>query len=176
MRHVVLLSIAAAGLVLQLSGQGQPSLRDAYYGYWGGNRPAQKIAVPKQKKDSPKTGQNPATQPPAMITRADLQVEPLPPEQRLRGLKYRIKVGGNDVPMDTNLRNGDEVQLEIQTNVAGYLYVVDRASDGHWEVMFPSASSGTSRVEGERDILLPGTTRQWTVEDPPGVDKLFGVF
>jgi hypothetical protein len=175
MRRAVLLSIAAAGLASLLSGQGQPSLRDAYYGYWGGNRPPQK-AAPKQKKDAPKVGQNPVTEPPVTVTSADLRIEPLSSEQRLRGLKYKIKVKGNDVPADTNLRNGDEVQLEIQTNAAGYLYVVDEASDGHWEVMFPSATSGTSQVEAERTVLLPETTRQWIIESPPGVDKLFIVF
>src|SRR5579885_2617458 len=57
------------------------------------------------------------------------------------GLKCTIlKLSDGDmrpVPADTIFHAGDKIQLEIETNNPGYLYIISKGSSGTWKPMFP---------------------------------------
>jgi hypothetical protein len=96
------------------------------------------------------------------------------------GLKYTIlkKNGENmvEVPADTVFRAGDRIQVSVQTNLPGYLYIVSQGSSGTWKPMFPSpeVDDGNNRVEAFRTYLLPPQSRM-LFDEQTGTEKLFVV-
>lgn len=92
------------------------------------------------------------------------------------GLRYSIlKVNGAEsveVPVSTRFKSGDRIQLKIQTNSDGYLYIVAQGSSGAWQVIFPkrNANHGSNRVQsGDEKSSL------FRFDSKPGVEKLFVV-
>lgn len=92
------------------------------------------------------------------------------------GLRISIlKVNGADsveVPPSTHFKSGDRIQLKIQTNSDGFLYVVAQGSSGAWQVMFPAKSKneGSNRVNAGDEH-----TSNFRFDAKPGVEKLFVV-
>lgn len=90
------------------------------------------------------------------------------------GLRYSIsRVNGTEiveVPPSTRFKSGDRIQLKVQTNSPGYLYVVTQGSSGSWQVMFPSKSTkaGSNLMESGEEW-----TRMLRFDAKPGVEKLF---
>jgi len=97
------------------------------------------------------------------------------------GLKYTIlKYAGNqevEVPADTVFHAGDRIQLNVQTNVPGYLYIISRGSSGTWKPMFPSpdVEDGSNHVDGFHSYTLPPKSRI-VFDEQNGNEKLFIVF
>jgi hypothetical protein len=97
------------------------------------------------------------------------------------GLKYSIlKKSGDDmveVPASSVFHAGDRIQISVQTNVSGYLYIINRGSSGIWKPMFPSAEveDGNNRVEGFRNYVFPPNSRI-LFDEQTGNEKLFLVF
>ena len=97
------------------------------------------------------------------------------------GLKYTIlkKVGDDmvEVAPDTVFHSGDRIQISVQTNGPGYLYVVNRGSSGTWHAMFPSPEleDGNNHVDGWSARILPPKAR-WFFDENVGTDHLFVVF
>jgi hypothetical protein len=97
------------------------------------------------------------------------------------GLKYTIlrKTGDEmlEVPPDTVFHNGDRIQLSVQTNGPGYLYVVTQGSSGTWSPIFPSpeVADGNNYVSGWNASILPPGSRM-LLDEPVGEEKLFVVF
>lgn len=90
------------------------------------------------------------------------------------GLRYSIlKVEGanaTEVPASTRFKSGDRIQLKVETNSDGYLYIVTQGSSGAWQVMFPSrnAANGSNRVQaGDVKTLM------FRFDAKPGTEKLF---
>ena len=54
------------------------------------------------------------------------------------GLKYAILMGATEVPVDTVFRAGDRIQLNVETNIPAYLYIISRESSRTWKPLFPS--------------------------------------
>src|SRR6202521_502770 len=100
----------------------------------------------------------------ARVVPAVAKTDPAPQGPPL-GLKYSIlkRTGDNmvEVPADTVFRAGDRIQVSVQTNLAGYLYIVSQGSSGTWKPMFPSpeVDDGNNRVEAFRTYLLPPRSR-----------------
>lgn len=96
------------------------------------------------------------------------------------GLKYSIlkKSGDNmiEVPASTIFHAGDRIQINVQTNQAGYLYIISQGSSGTWKPMFPSAEveDGSNHVEGFRSYILPPKSRI-LFDEQAGNEKLFVV-
>jgi hypothetical protein len=93
------------------------------------------------------------------------------------GLKYAILKGTSEVPVETAFHAGDRIQLSVETNGQGYLYIISRGSSGTWKPLFPSpeVEDGNNRVEGFRSYLLPPKARL-IFDEETGSEKLFIVF
>jgi len=96
------------------------------------------------------------------------------------GLKYSIlkKSGDNmvEVPANTTFHAGDRIQINVQTNQPGYLYIISQGSSGTWKPMFPSAEveDGSNRVDGFRSYIMPPKSRI-LFDEQAGNEKLFVV-
>ena len=106
---------------------------------------------------------------------------PAPSTGTALGLKYTVlRRSGNDmveVPPDTVFHAGDRIQLSVQTNGPGYLYIVSQGSSGTWKPMFPSTEveDGNNRVDGWHAYTLPPKSRM-VFDEQSGVEKIFIVF
>jgi hypothetical protein len=116
-----------------------------------------------------------------MIVKAAMVTAPAPENGTPLGLKYTIlKKSGDDmveVPPSTIFHSGDRIQVSVQTNGPGYLYIVHKGSSGTWAPMFPSPelADGDNRVDGWSARVLPPKAR-WLFEGPTGTERLFIVF
>jgi len=96
------------------------------------------------------------------------------------GLKYSIlkKAGDTmvEVPASSVFHAGDRIQVTIQTNLPGYLYIVSQGSSGTWKPMFPSpeVEDGNNRVEAFRTYTMPPKSRI-LFDEQTGTEKLFVV-
>ncbi len=106
---------------------------------------------------------------------------PAPTAGTALGLKYTIlKKSGDDmsdVPPDTTFHAGDRIQFRVQTNGAGYLYIISQGSSGTWKPIFPSAEveEGDNHVDGLRDYTMPPGSRM-VFDEQAGVERIFIVF
>jgi hypothetical protein len=93
------------------------------------------------------------------------------------GLKYAILKGSVEVPVETVFHAGDRIQLSVETNGQGYLYIISRGSSGTWKPIFPSpeVEDGNNRVEGFHSYVLPPKSRM-IFDEQTGSEKLFVVF
>jgi Domain of unknown function (DUF4384) len=107
---------------------------------------------------------------------------PAPATGTALGLKYtilkRTGSGTVEVPRDTVFHAGDAIQIAVQTNGPGYLYVISQGSSGTWQALFPSTeiADGNNRVDAWHSYVLPAEKYQMTFDQQSGVDKLFVVF
>ncbi len=98
------------------------------------------------------------------------------------GLRYSIvkREGAEaiEVPADTVFHAGDGIQLLVQTNSPGYLYVVNKGSSGTWKPMFPAPeiAGGNNRVEAYAAVTLPTEKHRMTFDQQTGTENLFIVF
>lgn len=97
------------------------------------------------------------------------------------GLRYTLlrvsrgPISATAVDPDSIFHAGDRVQLLVESNGPGYLYVVSQGSTGAWSVLFPSnfLGDGSNRVEkGKVQTLplVPGAS--WVFDEHPGTEKL----
>jgi hypothetical protein len=114
----------------------------------------------------------------AKIIPAMAQTAPAPASGPALGLKYSILklVGGEmvEVPPSTVFHAGDRIQLSVQANIPGYLYIVSQGSSGTWKPIFPSpeVEDGNNRVEGWASYSLPPRTRM-VFDEQTGTEKIF---
>ena len=96
------------------------------------------------------------------------------------GLKYTIRKrtpeGILEVSEKTVFHTGDAIELRIETNSAGYLYIIHRGSSGAWSPMFPSPAiaRGDNHVESRRAYDLP--PRMMIFKKPTGIESISIVF
>ena len=95
------------------------------------------------------------------------------------GLKFRVvrkMPDGTEADVDagTRFQSGDRVRFAFESNVDGYLYVVQQGSSGRWTVLFPNP-----RINGGRNVirrLEPYTvpSDDWFLfDDTPGTEQVF---
>jgi hypothetical protein len=105
---------------------------------------------------------------------------PAPPAAPL-GLRYTILklVDGRMTPVapDTAFRAGDRIQVSVEANDGGYLYIVHQGTSGTWKPLFPSAEveDGNNRIEKGRTYVMPPGSRFY-FDEQAGEEKLFVVF
>ena len=96
------------------------------------------------------------------------------------GLKYTIlrRESGRmiEIPADSVFHSGDAIQVVVQTNSPGYLYIVNQGSSGVWKPLFPSPeiAGGDNRVEAFRTYTLP--QRPMVFDEQTGTEKLTILF
>jgi hypothetical protein len=79
------------------------------------------------------------------------------------------------VPQSTVFRNGDILRFRLTSQIAGYLYVVDKGTTGSTSPLFPATSpSSDNRIEANRSYLVPADGDGWfEVSGPAGFDTLY---
>ena len=117
----------------------------------------------------------------ATLIKASASTAPAPDSGTPLGLKYTLlKLSGSDmveVEPDTVFHAGDKIQLSVQTNGPGYLYIISQGSSGTWQPMFPDPDidAGNNHVDGwNARVLPPG--RRMVFDEKTGTEKIFVVF
>lgn len=187
--------LAAAALTAQSSQdapQSKLTAREMFYDF-GQSAAAPDAAKPKNPPKAPPV----IKKAPPVPTRAG-QVKPPDPPPPVRlpggasvirasagpalGLKYTIvrRTGAQsmEVPADTVFHAKEAIQLKVQTNGPGYLYVVNQGSSGTWKPMFPAPeiAGGNNHVETFGEITLPDAKHQMTFDEHTGTENLFLIF
>jgi hypothetical protein len=127
--------------------------------------------TPKPATDQAQSGQ-PAAQPSGDIVRASYTA---------LALRYTVqKRDGStttDVPADTKFHSGDHIQLSVQVNDTGYLYIVSQGTSGTWKALFPSPeiADGDNHVQRGPVYTVPQGYR-FTFSGDPGVERMFAIF
>jgi hypothetical protein len=91
-----------------------------------------------------------------------------------------MKLSGSDmvdVEPDTVFHAGDKIQISVQTNGPGYLYIISQGSSGTWQPMFPDPDidAGNNHVDGWNARTLP-PGRRLVFDEKTGTEKIFVVF
>jgi len=97
------------------------------------------------------------------------------------GLRYTVqKTDGEhstDVRADTTFHSGDHIQLSLEVNDTGYLYVVSQGSSHKWTALFPSSEiKGDNRVQRGQAYTVPPGTKAYSFDKTPGVEHVFVIF
>jgi predicted Ser/Thr protein kinase len=94
------------------------------------------------------------------------------------GLRYAMvqqTAGGEaEVTPDTIFHTGDKVRFLFESNIDGYLYVVQEGSSGKWDMLFPSPqiNGGANAVRKGQKYTIP--SQGWfAFRDPPGAERAF---
>src|SRR5262249_35821925 len=79
---------------------------------------------------------------------------------------------------DSVFQAGDQIQVSVQTNYPGYLYIVNQGSSGAWQALFPAKDiqEGDNYVERLHTYTLPSARHMMTITEPKGVENLTIVF
>ena len=119
---------------------------------------------------------------PPQPTLAPKTVAPVKKLERRVGVKYRLwhlTVGPNcenidvqEVPSTNTFRSGDRIRLIFESNVDGYLYVLQKGSTGRDKLLFPNLQQGAdNRIK--RGIQYAVPSKKWFVFDNnPGEERL----
>jgi hypothetical protein len=99
------------------------------------------------------------------------------------GLRYNLllvidKSTSETMPVDSDrvFQPGDCVQLDLETNHSGYLYVLGRGSSGTWKALLPSPEMpDESNVVRSRTPVRVPVGYCYQVESPPGEEHIFVV-
>ena len=89
--------------------------------------------------------------------------------ERLEDITWRAVEPG--LVFDT----GDRVRFRFRANFDGYLYVMDQATSGNYETLFPREDTGEqNRIEAGQEYVVPATTQGlFRITGPPGYDVLY---
>jgi len=149
--------------------------------------------TPAPAKPKPKASVKPRSRPkpaetaaaesthPGSAADASAQIVPASYSGVALGLRYTLlKKDGSqtiNVSSDTEFHSGDHIQVGVEVNDSGYLYIIDHATSDTWRVLFPSAEieNGDNRVQrGHVYTVPPGY--MFTFTGAPGTERLFVVF
>src|SRR5664280_1648729 len=69
---------------------------------------------------------------------------------------------------------GDRVRFRFRANFDGYLYVMNQATSGKYETLFPREDTGEqNRIEPGKEYVVPATQGWFRITGPPGYDVLY---
>ena len=162
---IIVLALASSGKVSGQQARGASSeaqARDLSNMFYTDTLPPKVEAKtePKMKKQAPRK--------PAVVSS---------PERRV-GLKYRILLRTPDcdikeVDSSHTFHSGDKVRLQIEANVDGYLYVLQKGSTGKDRMLFPDPRINGGDNKIARGILYSVPGNQWfTFDNNPGTENL----
>jgi hypothetical protein len=177
----IVLGTAFAGQNQTPANDQKLTARQMYYGEQDEPpaKPAVKPSKPKSAKPGAKANEQattgkPAAAPESTVVKASYTAKPL-------GLRYTLWKRNGDqkaaVSPDTAFHSGDRIQVGVEVNDAGYLYILSQGTSGAWTTLFPSAQveDGNNRVEsGHLYTVPPGHVITFTGET--GEEKLFVIF
>ena len=114
-----------------------------------------------------------------------VQVSNPPPDRAalkpaIRYSVLKMDAAGNAVEVDPDsvFHNGDRIQLSLEVNCPGFLYIVHRGTSGTWELLFPSPeiAGGQNAVRAGVRYQLPSPDDVMTMAGQPGEERLVPVF
>lgn len=150
-------------------------LSDMYYADTLLPKPKPAVETSKGKKPSQGGAKQPQT---SKVEKIEVAEKTLPQPTRRVGLKYRILLGTNEC----NLREvdpshifstGDRIRFQFESNVDGYLYVLDKQSSGQERILFPHSEINGGRNEIERGISYSVPATSWfRFQGVPGEERL----
>lgn len=82
-----------------------------------------------------------------------------------------------EVPATTKFKTGDRINVRVEVNEFGYLYIFAQGSSGQWSPLFPSpkVANGDNRVGPNHPYVIPdGFAMEFDAK--PGEERLFVVF
>lgn len=82
-----------------------------------------------------------------------------------------------EVPTTKAFKSGDRINVRVEVNDFGYLYILSRGSSGKWSPLFPSPkiSGGDNRVGPNQAYTIPAGF-VFKFDDQPGEERIFIVF
>ena len=96
------------------------------------------------------------------------------------GLRYNLLLvdaqSGKAEPVDSDrvFQPGDCIQLDLEANHSGYLYVLDQGSSGNWKPLLPSPEMPEeSNIISSRTRVRVPQGYCFTIEGPPGDERVF---
>ena len=82
-----------------------------------------------------------------------------------------------EIPSDEILRTGDRLQLRVQPNASGYLYVLTQDQDGSLHLLYPNKSDDKgANAAGAFQIVSVPSVDWLRFDDEPGVDPVLIIF
>jgi hypothetical protein len=77
------------------------------------------------------------------------------------------------VPPGRTFESGERLRFGIETNIDGYLYIVQRGSSGRTDLLFPAAkiNEGANRLLRGAELMVPGA-KWFTFDATPGTERL----
>ena len=100
------------------------------------------------------------------------------PSQPHIGIRYTLVKVTDSGPVDTSdadvFHAGDCVQLKVESNSSGFLYVLHHGPDGNWQPLMPSPKmpDESNRIEAFRAVQIPAKYC-FRFDDKPGIETLF---
>jgi len=94
------------------------------------------------------------------------------------GIRYTVVLmgsdGAHDASDDQAFHSGDCVQLRVESNKSGYLYVLHHGPDGNWQPLMPSPKmpDEDNRIRAFKTMQIP-VKYCFQFDDKPGVETLF---
>jgi hypothetical protein len=68
----------------------------------------------------------------------------------------------------------DHVRFRFHTNFDGFLYVMNQATSGNYQTLFPREDTGQqNRIEAGKEYVVPAGQGSFRVSGPPGYDILY---
>src|SRR5688572_13272205 len=113
-----------------------------------------------------------------VVTAKQLYDAPAGNETGKPGLKFRIieqrGTGEADADPSKVFHSGDRVRFAFESNIDGYLYVVQAGSSGRWTVLFPNpdANGGRNAIQSSEAYLVPDNG-WFAFDDTPGTEEVF---
>jgi hypothetical protein len=172
----ILILLAAALAPARQAASPQPSARELFYAAPASAKPAPAKTASRPKPAPPPARASTETPPPAPGGPPPAEGNALPGGGHVirasaesgppLGMRYSIVrlVNGRmiETPADYVFHAGDHIQINVQTNTPGYLYVVNKGSSGAWSPIFPSPkiANGDNHVDGFHTYTLP-TSEYW---------------
>ena len=93
-------------------------------------------------------------------------------------MKYKILYRSPDcdireVDPSHTFMSGDKIRLQFESNVDGYLYVLQKGSTGRDKMLFPNPQINAGNNQVQRGITYSVPAGQWfTFDNNPGVEQL----
>jgi hypothetical protein len=95
------------------------------------------------------------------------------------GLRYRLiqqvaDGGESDVDPTKTFKSGDRVRFAFESNIDGYLYVVQQGSSGNWTVLFPNPeiNGGRNQIKKGEEYNVPDGA-WFSFDNNPGTEQVF---
>lgn len=138
-------------------------------------------AVPKKAKEAVEqaTTRMPASGPAEVPVRLAADTVSSGAGLAMRWSITQVMPDGNkkEVPTTKAFKSGDRINVRVEVNDFGYLYILSRGSSGKWSPLFPSPkiAGGDNRVGPNLPYVIPSGF-VFKFDDQPGEEKLFIVF